>query len=59
MDVADEIFLDIFSSTCAIFVLIASVKPRSHEALGPYCDLCKTSNMVKSQVNFIRARDRS
>ena len=35
------------------------LKPRSHEGLGPCCDLCKTSHVVKSQVDLIRARDRS
>ena len=36
-----------------------NLKPRSHEGLGPCCDLCKTSHVVKSQVDLIRARDRS
>ena len=38
---------------------LGDVKPRSHEGLGPCCDLCKTSHVVKSQVDLIRARDRS
>ena len=35
-----------------------SLKPRSHEGLRPCCDLCKTSHVVKSQVDLIRARNR-
>ena len=41
---------------CSFFL---KIKPRSHEGLGPCCDLCKTSHVVKSQVDLIRARDRS
>ena len=36
-----------------------NLKPRSHEGLRPCCGLCKTSHVVKSQVDLIRARDRS
>ena len=38
---------------------LVNLKPRSHEGLGPFCDICKTSHVVKSQVVLIRARDRS
>ena len=39
--------------------MLQCLKPRSHEGLGPCYDLCKTSHVVKSQVDLIRARDRS
>ena len=42
-----------------IWCVSALIKPRSHEGLRPCCDLCKTSHVVKSQVDLIRARDRS
>ena len=53
------------SCTCDLSIhqvynfMTKNVKPRSHEGLGPCYDLCKTSHVVKSQVNLIRARDRS
>ena len=48
-----------FLDTTSCVKLNGMLKPRSHEGLGPCCDLCKTSHVVKSQVDLIRARDRS
>ena len=38
---------------------IGPLEPRSHGGLRPCCDLFKTSHVVKSQVDLIRARARS
>ena len=57
------IFSVIYKAMFKTHIYKASVtrglKRRSHEGLRPCCDLCKTSHVVKSQVDLIRARDRS
>ena len=63
LDSCDNIIFDKIIFKQSIFVSERTnnmqFKPRSHEGLRPCCDLCKTSHVVKSQVDLIRARDRS
>ena len=39
------------SSFAIIMTYCFAFKPRSHEGLGPCCDLCKTSHVVNSHTS--------